>query len=382
MKTDREVTHINRQQYLNELSRLLSFMFKEDRSEIIKQYNEMLDNAEDEEAMLRSFGSPTRLAVEISRSYNASGQDVAAIPEQIKPLAGKKQNAEPTPKTEAELKAEPEAPEEKKDTSYIDIIEEIRREKALEEGIEYTPIFFAEEETPVEEPQQEEKVSEEESPTDEIPEETAPEEEVSEENEPAAEAVEEPAEEPEEECNGKPESAPETEEDEPETAPEAEEESAPSEEPESTEELSAPVEMISGDDNGEDEPSEPDEELSVPERQTEKKTKVGLAILYAIPAIPIGVALLIVTVCVGLAIFVAGIAAVRIGVELVAFTFSGMTLFADIMICFGITVAVLAVALLLIWLAMWFIGVTVPGVVRGLTALGRRISVREVKTDG
>ena len=63
------MTLINRQQFMSELSKLLTFMFKEDRSEIIQQYNEMLDNAEDEQAMLESFGSPTRLAVAISRSY-------------------------------------------------------------------------------------------------------------------------------------------------------------------------------------------------------------------------------------------------------------------------------------------------------------------------
>ena len=63
---------MNRQRYMAELSKLLAFMFKEDKEDILAQYNKMLDEAEDEQAMLESFGSPTRLAVTISRTYKRS----------------------------------------------------------------------------------------------------------------------------------------------------------------------------------------------------------------------------------------------------------------------------------------------------------------------
>jgi len=52
-----------------ELSKLLTFVQKEDRDKILQHYNELLDNAEDEQTMLDSFGSPTKLAVQISRDF-------------------------------------------------------------------------------------------------------------------------------------------------------------------------------------------------------------------------------------------------------------------------------------------------------------------------
>ena len=61
---------MDRQRYMAELSKLLTFMFKEDRDEILQHYNELLDSAEDEQALLDEFGSPTKLAVTISRTYS------------------------------------------------------------------------------------------------------------------------------------------------------------------------------------------------------------------------------------------------------------------------------------------------------------------------
>ena len=55
------MTHINRQKYMAELSKLLAFMFKEDKEDILAQYNKMLDESDDEQALLESFGSPTKL---------------------------------------------------------------------------------------------------------------------------------------------------------------------------------------------------------------------------------------------------------------------------------------------------------------------------------
>lgn len=127
-----EVTRINRQRYMAELSKLLAFMFKEDKAEILAQYNKMLDEAEDEQALLEEFGSPTKLAVTISRTYKRDERKLSVE-------ADSKADVPPTPAVE-----EPEADI----PSYADIIEEIRREKAEEQGIEYKPIFFNEPEAP------------------------------------------------------------------------------------------------------------------------------------------------------------------------------------------------------------------------------------------
>ena len=170
---------------MSELSKLLTFMFKEDRSEIIQQYNEMLDNAEDEQAMLESFGSPTRLAVAISRSYQRDERKLSVHADSKDGEDGEAVKVKPVIPTQGKKSSAPIIkPNEPEPDAYIDIIEEIRREKAAEEGIEYKPIFFKEEP----EPESEAEVE----PEAEVPDEEAAED--------AAEAVDEAGEAPAEEA--------------------------------------------------------------------------------------------------------------------------------------------------------------------------------------
>ena len=178
-----EVTHINRQKYMAELSKLLAFMFKEDKEDILAQYNKMLDEADDEQALLESFGSPTKLAVTISRTYKRSERKLAVEADSKEDKPEATEHIIVTP-----VKREKEKPS-VTDTglSYADIIEEIRREKAAEEGVEYKPMFYDEpeetavqeelEETPAEETQTEETITEQEPAEESAPvEEAAPEE--------------------------------------------------------------------------------------------------------------------------------------------------------------------------------------------------------------
>ena len=165
------MTLINRQQFMSELSKLLTFMFKEDRSEIIQQYNEMLDNAEDEQAMLESFGSPTRLAVAISRSYQRDERKLSVHADSKDGGSGEAVKVKPVIPTQGKKSSAPIVkPNEPAADAYVDIIEEIRREKAAEEGIEYKPIFFKEEPKPepVAEPEVEEPAEETEQPADDV----------------------------------------------------------------------------------------------------------------------------------------------------------------------------------------------------------------------
>ena len=178
-----EVTHINRQKYMAELSKLLAFMFKEDKEDILAQYNKMLDEADDEQALLESFGSPTKLAVTISRTYKRSERKLAVEADSKEDKPEATEHIIVTP-----VKREKEKPS-VTDTglSYADIIEEIRREKAAEEGVEYKPMFYDEpketavqeelEETPAEETQTEGTITEQEPAEESAPvEEAAPEE--------------------------------------------------------------------------------------------------------------------------------------------------------------------------------------------------------------
>lgn len=59
---------MNKQRFLTELKRLLVFMTDGDRDLTIQQYSEMFDEAGEEET-LKKLGSPTKLAIQLSRGY-------------------------------------------------------------------------------------------------------------------------------------------------------------------------------------------------------------------------------------------------------------------------------------------------------------------------
>ncbi len=69
--THSEVTDINKQKFLTELAKLLTFMYDEDRQTALEMYSELFDTASDEQALLAFLVSPTRQAVIIARAYNA-----------------------------------------------------------------------------------------------------------------------------------------------------------------------------------------------------------------------------------------------------------------------------------------------------------------------
>lgn len=378
------MTLINRQQFMSELSKLLTFMFKEDRSEIIQQYNEMLDNAEDEQAMLESFGSPTRLAVAISRSYQRDERKLSVHADSKDGGSGEAVKVKPVIPTQGVKSSAPIVkPNEPAADAYVDIIEEIRREKAAEEGIEYKPIFFKEDPKP--EPAAEPEVEE---SAEEAAEETAqPVDEVSENAaEEAATADEENADEAQtEEAEAQPEG-------EPDAAEAAEAAEQPAGEAED-----AP--QVQADEGGEAEAeaaaeaAEPVDETAhvlatvfneTPEAAPEKvrKTNVFALILYIIVSVPVGLVLLLIMLGLELGVLGCGLLGLRVGFGLLSFTFSGMSVLADVLICFGVNIAVLALGVLVTWFAVWLIIVSVPWLIRGIKNLGRKLCVKEVEIDG
>lgn len=374
------MTLINRQQFMSELSKLLTFMFKEDRSEIIQQYNEMLDNAEDEQAMLESFGSPTRLAVAISRSYQRDERKLSVHADSKDGGSGENVKVKPVIPTQGKKSSAPIVkPNEPAADAYVDIIEEIRREKAAEEGIEYKPIFFKEDPKP--EPAAEPEVEE---SAEEAAEETAqPVDEVSENAaEEAGTADEENAENDIEASDS-----------------EAQAEDADADTAEVTEGEAEDAPQVQADEGGEAEATaeveaaEPADETAhvlatvfneTPETAPEKakKTNVFALILYIIVSIPVGLVLLLVMLGLELGVLGCGLLGLRVGFSLLSFTFSGMSVFADVLICFGVNIAVLALGVLVTWFAVWLIIVSVPWLIRGIKNLGRKLCVKEVEIDG
>ena len=369
---------------MSELSKLLTFMFKEDRSEIIQQYNEMLDNAEDEQAMLESFGSPTRLAVAISRSYQRDERKLSVHADSKDGGSGEAVKVKPVIPTQGVKSSAPIVkPNEPAADAYVDIIEEIRREKAAEEGIEYKPIFFKEDPKP--EPAAEPEVEEQ---TEEAAEEAAqPADEASENAaEEAGTADEENAENDIEASNSEAQ------------AEDADADTAETAEQTAGEAEDAPQEA-QADEGGEAEAEAPaevaepvDETAHVlatvfnetPETAPEKvrKTNVFALILYIIVSVPVGLVLLLVMLGLELGVLGCGLLGLRVGFGLLSFTFSGMSVLADVLICFGVNIAVLALGVLVTWFAVWLIIVSVPWLIRGIKNLGRKLCVKEVEIDG
>ena len=369
---------------MSELSKLLTFMFKEDRSEIIQQYNEMLDNAEDEQAMLESFGSPTRLAVAISRSYQRDERKLSVHADSKDGGSGEAVKVKPVILTQGVKSSAPIVkPNEPAADAYVDIIEEIRREKAAEEGIEYKPIFFKEEPKP--EPAAEPEVEE---SAEEAAEETA---------QPVDEASENAA---EEAATADEENADEAQTEEAEAQPEGEPDAA--EAAEAAEQPAGEAEdapQVQADEGGEAEAeaaaeaAEPVDETAhvlatvfneTPEAAPEKvrKTNVFALILYIIVSVPVGLVLLLIMLGLELGVLGCGLLGLRVGFGLLSFTFSGMSVLADVLICFGVNIAVLALGVLVTWFAVWLIIVSVPWLIRGIKNLGRKLCVKEVEIDG
>ena len=100
------------------------------------------------------------------------------------------------------------------------------------------------------------------------------------------------------------------------------------------------------------------------------KTNVFLAILYTLGAIVIGVPVL--------AVLAIGVACGAGGVGLIATAFIGLPMVADMLILLGGGAAVIAIALVVIWLAIWLFIRMVIGWVRLLVRLGKRWCRKEI----
>ena len=108
------------------------------------------------------------------------------------------------------------------------------------------------------------------------------------------------------------------------------------------------------------------------------KTNVFLAVLYTLGAIVIGVPVLAVLLVLDLAVLAIGVACGAGGVGLIATAFIGLPMVADMLILLGGAAAVIAIALVVIWLAIWLFIRMVIGWVRLLVRLGKRWCRKEI----
>lgn len=361
---------INKQKFLAELGRLLTFMYEEDRLETLALYEELFDAASDEQALLQLLVSPTRQAVVLARSYQsgngklqvhsssrvdeASEDDTPAhilaiyelrhsaeLAGMLAPVVDDNQISifDDAPAAESEHTAEPENAEAPETAESPAAMEEVS--PVPDESAEPVPPAAAEKD---------------EAPASDVTEsapDTAP---VSEDEPvPEAEAVENVDEVPDEvdsflagfSIEGAELAA------EPETVP-------------------APVEAPAAD------PIKDDFSAPLDEGKTVRKLNPLLLILYLIPAIPVGVAvtaLLLVPAVVFLAL---GVAVIGAGVLLLISAFGSFAMLSDILVVLGGSLIVLAFGILFAWLFVWFIGAPIVGFIRALCSLGRKWCSKEV----
>lgn len=361
---------INKQKFLAELGRLLTFMYEEDRLETLALYEELFDAASDEQALLQLLVSPTRQAVVLARSYqsgngklqvhSSSRVDEASeddTPAHILAIYELRHSAElagilapvvddnqisifdDAPAAESEHAAEPENAEAPETAESPAAMEEVS--PVPDESAEPVPPAAAEKD---------------EAPASDVTE-PAPDTAPVSENEPAPEAAasESIAEVPDEvdsflagfSIEGAELAA------EPETVP-------------------TPVEAPAAD------PIKDDFSAPLDEGKTVRKLNPLLLILYLIPAIPVGVAvtaLLLVPAVVFLAL---GVAVIGAGVLLLISAFGSFAMLSDILVVLGGSLIVLAFGILFAWLFVWFIGAPIVGFIRALCRLGRKWCSKEV----
>ena len=112
--------------------------------------------------------------------------------------------------------------------------------------------------------------------------------------------------------------------------------------------------------------------------EPEYKTNVFLAILYTLGAIIVGVPVFAVLLVLDLAVLAIGAACGAAGVSLIMTAFIGLPVVADMLILLGGGAAVIAIALVVVWLAIWLFIRVVIGWVRLLARTGKRWCRKEI----
>lgn len=371
-----EVTDINKQKFIAELAKLLTFMYEEDRQEALAMYSRMFDESGDEQSLLQALVSPTRQAVVIARAYNAKER-----------------------KLQVHAQSRDEGVSSNEDSEFVRAINQVRAnalgEQAVKPQVDENQLnlfddVFGQEQEDISVPTEEDTPAEEPlvPAAEEAPEEVSAdaEEKPVDAELPTLEAVS--AEEPEETP-----AASDTDEDKP-----AEEAGLPAEVLDQVDSFLADFSLP---DEVSDEVSSPAteedfvqgelievteaEELSFEDApvlpSTVRKPKVFLLILYILLAIPLTLAGVVLLLVPTLLFLVLAAAAVSIGVVVFSAAFSGFAVFADMMVVLGAAVVVLALGLLFLWTFVWFIGGAIVGLIRGVVELGENWCYKEVSAE-
>lgn len=363
-----EVKAINKQKFLAELGRLLTFMYEEDRQTALAMYSKMFDDAAEEQLLLQFLVSPTRQAVVLARAYDAKERKLQVHTQSRDDDAGY------ADVPEGEL------------PPFILAISDLQQEaiaQGIFEPVEAAPAvdenqFSLFDEFPQDAPAEQEAVW---TDVPSVPQNNTDMQEpdpAEDEDAPVSDSVSEFADAVDAfladfaiadgELVPKSAEAPAPAEDAP-VPPPAETEEA--------EEAPAPAESVVP------VPADPapvtEEEFEEEQAPaTQRKAKVFLLILYILCAIPLGIlgtAALLVPTLLSLSLAIGFVCA---GVLVLTAAFGGFAIFADLMVILGLAIILLALGLLLTWLFIWFIGGAIVGLIRGLCHLGGKWCYKEV----
>lgn len=321
-------------------------MYEEDRQTALAMYGRMFDETSNEEALLELLVSPTRQAVVLARSYDAKARKAQLESEQPDFA-----DADSTPafifvidKT-AQQAAELEAPEAAPAEGQFSIFDESFELPEPDEAAFVQPLEAMETVEVVETAELVEEAAEDEAERSSV-DETADALDAFladfhiENGELVSVKAEEAAAEPQ-----------------PESPAEAEESNAGD----------APAEEHPAPDTVEEEPV-----------RRRVKTNIFLLIIYIFLAIPVGIAGFAVLLLPTLFFLALAVSTAYLGMYLISTSFASFAVIADTMAVFGCGLAAAALALLFVWLFIWFLGVVIPGLIRGLCRLGRKICCKEV----
>ena len=426
------MSFITRQQFMTELSKLLTFMYDEDRQRALKMYERMFDIAEDDQGLIQHLMSPTRQAVVIARAYDAKerklsvsaqkkgdgaedGDDIPPfvlainrIFDELFPEEDPEQGQAEDQVSFFDLGVDPGKPEVKKpvvpkaevllsDTQNFQII--LPSDRPEEEE---TPGTETEGENPPE-PEGEEPDGEAPEALPGAGERRGARADEEERTEPEPEWARRPSgsdrevpilsftfdEEEQEEPAADSEEAGQTADASEETAEPAEaaEESAPAQDEAPEEEkkdLVQTVQELFPEEKTEAaarQTKEPAEESPRKRRRTvpmETVTDVPRLILFVIAAIPVTLLLLALLLIPTLLSLSVAIGMIALGVTLILAAFSGFAVLADVLMLFGASLIALALGLVFLWITIWLIGGVMVSLVRSVIELGRNWCSKEV----
>lgn len=416
-----EVSFITRQQFMTELSKLLTFMYDEDRQRALKMYERMFDIAEDDQGLIQHLMSPTRQAVVIARAYDAKerklsvsaqkkgdgaedGDDIPPfvlainrIFDELFPEEDPEQGQAEDQVSFFDLGVDPGKPEVKKpvvpkaevllsDTQNFQIILPSDRPEEGEaqspETEDENPAERGEEETGGETPNALSAEERAEAAADWAGRPSGPDRKVPilsftfDEEEPEQPAADS------EEAGQTADASEETAE-----PAEAAEESAPAQDEAPEEEkkdLVQTVQELFPEEKKETvarQTEEPAEESPRKRRRTvpmERVTDVPRLILFVIAAIPVTLLLLALLLIPTLLSLSVAIGMIALGVTLILAAFSGFAVLADVLMLFGASLIALALGLVFLWITIWLIGGVMVSLVRSVIELGRKWCSKEV----